>query len=78
MLDGDSGVLCVRRKLCRGTGSAAQVFEDLEVARPRVYDARSRSGDQLVDEGKYLVLGRRAPKDPRIGDDPDQAGNGEG
>jgi hypothetical protein len=57
---------------------AAQIFEDLEVVGTRVNNSCIRASGEFIDEGKNLIEGRWSPEYSRIGDDPDQAGKGEG
>jgi hypothetical protein len=78
MLDSDGSMLRVSRKLRCGTRLAAEVLEDFQVARTRVDDPRIRAIGEFVHEGEHLFQGRRTLEDSWIGDDPDQAGKGEG
>ena len=70
-------VLGVGDQLGRRIGPAAEILEDLQVARAGMDHACVRARHELVDEIEDLVEGRRASEDPPVGDDANQTRKGE-
>ena len=57
MLDCHCSVVRVGHQLAGGTGSSAEILEDIQVTRPGMDDTSIGPGDQLADEAEDLVVG---------------------